>query len=70
MSKETKLTVTLPAAMVAHLEFRAAESGVSVSEYLEIILDEEIEDDPTPYCIGCGAKLARDCRCGDFADND
>lgn len=26
--------------------------------------------DPTPYCLACGAKRAKDCKCGPIADND
>ena len=31
--------------------------------------EEEEEDDPTPYCIGCGAMNSHQCNCGPIADN-
>lgn len=27
------------------------------------------DDDPTPWCTGCGAKRQQDCHCGPIADN-
>jgi len=29
----------------------------------------EDEEDPTPYCTGCGAMTESKCKCGPFADN-
>jgi heme/copper-type cytochrome/quinol oxidase subunit 2 len=28
------------------------------------------DNDPTPWCHGCGAMKQRDCDCGPIADND
>jgi len=44
MKTERTLTVTLPTVMVEYLERMADESSISVSEYLEIILDEEMAE--------------------------
>ena len=32
--------------------------------------DEEDEEDPTPWCLACGAMLSKNCHCGPYADNN
>jgi hypothetical protein len=32
-------------------------------------VEEEEDDDPTPWCMGCQAAKKEQCKCGDFADN-
>jgi hypothetical protein len=55
MSDERKLTVKLPAVMVDYLEREANDAGISVSEYLEIILDEDMAEQE-PASSGDGSK--------------
>jgi len=32
--------------------------------------EQSEEDDPTPYCSGCGSMTMKGCECGPIADND
>lgn len=44
---------------------------IESDEHTETISSLEVEEeDPTPYCTGCGAGRMRDCHCGPRADND
>ena len=32
-------------------------------------IEEDEDEDPTPWCIGCQAARKEQCKCGDFAEN-
>lgn len=50
--------------------------GYSIHKDYESVFDRmmkllnEGEDDPTPYCSGCGSMTMKGCACGPIADND
>lgn len=51
---------------------RTLRGGVLKAIVLQIknIAEDALDEDPTPWCSACGAKLAKDCKCGPIADND
>lgn len=32
--------------------------------------EDPADEDPTPWCHGCGAKKKADCECGPLAENE
>jgi hypothetical protein len=32
--------------------------------------EQEQDEDPTPWCNGCGARRKENCHCGPIADNE
>jgi hypothetical protein len=65
-----EVLITNPA-LAGELEILIGDYGLeTVEEALRELREEQSSYDPTPWCTGCGAMKASQCKCGPITANE